>query len=149
MSHHLKTILIIVLVVFLGGAAYIYFIGTTPVGNGSALSSSSGAVVATVGTQITEDTAFLSALIGITGIKIDPTLFKSVTFSSLKDNAVSIEEATPGRPNPFAPINQTFDPSLTPDTETTVTLPSVTTTSTVVIPPPAPTPTTTTNKKKN
>ncbi len=88
------------------GGYYLLTGNSSPV---SSLVSSTGAGSAiSLTAQITEDTAFLSTLIGLSGIKIDTAMFSSQTFSSLVDNQVKInsaDEGIPGRLNPFAPID--------------------------------------------
>jgi hypothetical protein len=50
-------------------------------------------------------TAFLATFTSLTKIKIDTTLFADPLFEALHDNQVVIDPVTPGRPNPFAPID--------------------------------------------
>ena len=95
--------------VLLGGA-YMYFFGGGNVQETeSALSSSTGNAALNaemINQQISTDTAFLSTLLGITSIKIDPALFTSASFSALKDSTVTIETTGEvGRTNPFAPFD--------------------------------------------
>lgn len=117
----IKNILIsIAIVAVILGAYYLLTSNSSPVGS---LISSTGAGSATSLTaQITEDTAFLSTLIGLSGIKIDTAMFSNQTFSSLIDNHVKInsaDEGAPGRPNPFAPIDA---PVILPPSEISVTV---------------------------
>lgn len=102
-----KNIIIGVVIIALMLGIYYYFINnSSKVGS---LISSTGVGSATALTdKINEDTAFLSTLIGLSGIKIDTSIFSNQTFSSLVDNHVKInsaDEGAPGRPNPFAPID--------------------------------------------
>lgn len=53
----------------------------------------------------TDSLSFISSLASLNRIKIDTSFFSSKTFTNLKDNRVVIPSATPGRLNPFAPIN--------------------------------------------
>jgi hypothetical protein len=57
--------------------------------------------------DIATQTAFLATLSSLTKIKIDTTLFANPLFEALHDNTVVIEPVTPGRENPFAPIDTT------------------------------------------
>ena len=57
--------------------------------------------------DINAQTAFLATFTSLKTIKIDTTLFSNPLFEALHDNSVAIEPVTPGRPNPFAPIDTT------------------------------------------
>ncbi len=57
--------------------------------------------------DINAKTAFLATFTSLTTIKIDTTLFSNPLFAALHDNNVTIDPVTPGRPNPFAPIDTT------------------------------------------
>jgi hypothetical protein len=62
------------------------------------------ASVASAGTL--NSTAFLSTLLSLNRINVDDSIFKTKSFSSLRDNTVPIASDTPvGRPNPFASID--------------------------------------------
>jgi len=56
--------------------------------------------------KITSDISFLSTLVSLKKIKIDQTIFANNLFTRLKSNSVSIGTSIPGRPNPFAPIDE-------------------------------------------
>ena len=78
----------------------------------TALSSSTGGTVGagalgTTNDQISQDTAFLATLVSLNKIKIDTSLFKHNGFQALVDNSVKSDVVTPGRNNPFAPIEAT------------------------------------------
>lgn len=107
MKSIIKNLIIGVVIVAIALGLYYYF--THSSSKVSSLVSSSGASSATSLTdQITLDTAFLSTLIGLSGIKIDTAMFNNKSFSSLVDNHVKInsaDEGVPGRQNPFAPID--------------------------------------------
>lgn len=55
--------------------------------------------------KITQDTSFLYALASLNTIKIDTSIFGNPLFSTLNDNAVVLDPVIPGRPNPFAPVD--------------------------------------------
>ncbi len=56
--------------------------------------------------KISSDISFLSTLASLKNIKIDINFFSNNLFKKLKSNSVSIGTATPGRQNPFAPIDE-------------------------------------------
>ena len=60
----------------------------------------------TLNAKINEDISFLSTLASLKKIRIDTSLFSSDIFKRLENNAVRIEPITPGRINPFAPIDE-------------------------------------------
>ena len=60
----------------------------------------------TLNSKINEDISFLSTLASLKKIRIDTTFFSSDIFKKLENNAVRIEPITPGRLNPFAPIDE-------------------------------------------
>lgn len=98
------------------GGVYLYFSNDlnsktiVPIAYGSSLASSTEGDVSTITTatsaseKISSDIAFLSALTSLNRIKIDTSLFENKFFMELKDNSIKIEPVTPGRINPFAPI---------------------------------------------
>lgn len=104
-----KFLVLISIIILLSGA-YLYFYegskseaaDTSSSSLSSSLDSSS---TTSLDSQIANETAFLSSLSLIKKIKIDISIFTSKSFNLLKDNDVSLEEVTPGRPNPFAPVN--------------------------------------------
>lgn len=59
-----------------------------------------------INSKITSDISFLSTLASLKNIKIDTSFFTNNLFTKLKSNSVSIGKATPGRLNPFAPIDE-------------------------------------------
>jgi hypothetical protein len=71
--------------------------------------SSSNTTDSTTGTvsdaDISAKTAFLATFTSLTTIKIDTTLFTNPLFEDLHDNQVIINPVTPGRDNPFAPVD--------------------------------------------
>ena len=82
-------------------------------------SSSQGGIpttdtVSDVNDKISQDTAFLTTLVSLTKIQINTSIFSDAGFKALKDNTVVIEQVTPGRPNPFAPVNNNVITSNTP-----------------------------------
>lgn len=93
---------IVIVMVLLGG--YYYFVSSTPKQIPDLTSSNS---ISNLSDKINNDTAFLTTLIGLTGLEIDTSFFGNQSFSSLVDNSVLIDssqEGAPGRTNPFAPI---------------------------------------------
>ena len=81
-----------------------------PTAYGSSLASSAGTEPLQSSTtakddKIGEDISFLTTLVSLKNIKIDTSLFSDKYFNKLQNNAVKIEKVTPGRNNPFAPIN--------------------------------------------
>lgn len=134
MKHNIKNILIGLGIIIGVSFVYFYFFQAPKKDTGSSLSSSKNSKTGNEDTKISEDTAFLSTLIGLSNIKIDTSLFTSKSFSSLVDNTVSIGPVgTPGRPDPFAPIGVSTSVESTsfsnPDFPVTssATLPTVTT----------------------
>jgi hypothetical protein len=114
MKSIIKNILIGLVIIGIILFAYYYFVDGKN-DQGSSLSSNSGATILSVNNKISEDTAFLSTLIGLSSIRIDTSLFTSKSFSSLVDNHVSVGTVgTTGRSNPFAPIEV---PVVTPTPE--------------------------------
>lgn len=107
-----KFLIISSIAIFLGGS-YIYFMkdltkeGVVPTAYGSSLSSSNGtdATATSVDNQVNTDTAFLTTLMSLNDIKIDTSLFESDAFNKLQNNEVKIDPVTPGRVNPFAPVD--------------------------------------------
>lgn len=61
----------------------------------------------TLDQKINSDISFLTTLVSLKKINIDTTLFSNKSFNALENNAVKIEPVLAGRPNPFAPVNQT------------------------------------------
>lgn len=102
------------------GAGYIYFAnelraGSMPSVAYGNLSSSATAsepvegetgLVTSANNKINSDISFLSTLVSLKNIKIDSSFFSNSLFTKLKSNSVSIGTAIPGRPNPFAPIDE-------------------------------------------
>jgi len=122
MKKHQSLIIGIAITIFLG-TGYLYFDHTffseaeTPVSPDSALSTSSGQpanVSGTPSSNITADTAFLTSLISLTSITVDTSLFTNPLFTNLHDNNVTIDPITPGRNNPFAPIDTTSTTATAP-----------------------------------
>jgi hypothetical protein len=104
------TFLITLSLALLLGSAYLYFSHGLDVkaATSSGLESSSGTSSpeeGTVDAKIAEDTAFLATLTSLTKITIDTSIFKDKSFNLLTDHTVVLEQAVPGRPNPFASIN--------------------------------------------
>lgn len=128
MNKNIKNIIIVVIIVVGGGIGYLMLFGGSSNNNNSSLSVSSSSISSeNIDSQIANDTAFLSTLLGLSGIKIDSQLFFSKTFSSLSDNTVEIvNNGTIGRDNPFAPLDN--DTTIV-DTksDTTTNIPPVTT----------------------
>lgn len=125
-----KILIFIIIVGFLGGAYMYFFKGSSLPINGSALVSSNGITNVVnaegVSNQIEGDTAFLSTLLGLNSIKIDPSIFMSSSFSALSDNTVKIEGGGEvGRENPFADIkdNTVFVPTDVKTDTQVITLP--------------------------
>lgn len=85
MSKKIKTIIIALVVIILCYLAYIYLIKSNPADTSSAgsLTSANGSVgdTTSINSQIAEDTAFLSTLLKLNSIKIDPTLLASPAFN--------------------------------------------------------------------
>ncbi len=115
--HTYNKLLIVVAVALLVGGVYMYFSNglsvqaadssSSLVSSNTSSSSNGNAVTGTGDQQIAEDTAFLETLTSLTKINIDPSLFSDKSFQALNDNTVVLEQVTPGRPNPFAPIDTT------------------------------------------
>lgn len=121
MNKYIKDIIIIVIIVVGGGVGYLLLFGNSKDTNSnSSLSISDSSLSSSnVDAQISEDTAFLSTLLGLSNIKIDPQLFLNKTFSSLSDNTVEIvNNGVIGRTNPFAPLEGPETNIVTEDTGT-------------------------------
>ena len=117
MKPMIKNILIAFIIILCVVGIYYYFFNNKSNKNLGTLISSNSDSVSGVSTKINEDTAFLSTLIGLSGIKIDTAIFTSQTFSSLVDNYVpvnSTSEGIPGRVNPFASIEVILVPEIIP-----------------------------------
>ena len=106
---------------------------------GSSLSSTRTGIVdsPSLSNDINSDIAFLATLVSLKTINIDTTIFSNKSFNSLVNNAVKIEPVTPGRSNPFSPINNsnniTSTSSVVTDQPTQITSTSVTLNGTVNI----------------
>lgn len=101
------------------GAGYIYFAnelrdGSLPgvaYGNlsssatASELEEGENGLASSTNSKINSDISFLSTLVSLKNIRIDNSFFANNLFTKLKNNSVSIGTAIPGRPNPFAPID--------------------------------------------
>ncbi len=114
----IKKIIIIAVIAIALGVAYQYFfsVDKKPVGSLSSSMGASARSIDAIDAQIASDTAFLSTLLGLSNITIDPTLFSSKSFSSLKDNNVPIvDDGIVGRPNPFAPIDVVVEETIPTD----------------------------------
>ncbi len=126
MNKFLHKTLIFLSLVMVVSAMYLYFaqdLNTQAATVTSSLSSSSLSTSAIdsinsaspgVSDKISQDIAFLSTLTSLTRIKIDTSIFSDQSFGNLKDNTVLLEEAVPGRPNPFAPIDNSNIASTAP-----------------------------------
>lgn len=107
---------LIVTAILVLGAGYLYFNndvkinGILHVAQGSSLVSTTGGDSASdannSNSKISSDISFLSTLNSLKRITIDSSLFTNVLFSRLEDNSVRIGTITPGRNNPFAPIDE-------------------------------------------
>ncbi len=108
MSKTIKNIIIVVVALAVLYGAYLYFKSSSTFEITSALqSSSTDGVGNTSNDQINKDTSFLSTLLNLNTITIDPTLFTSASWNSLRDNTVEIvNDGVVGRPNPFLPFEQ-------------------------------------------
>ncbi|MES2216735.1 MAG: hypothetical protein V4481_05595 [Patescibacteria group bacterium] len=114
-----STILIIIVIVLIGGAVFFFFQGnSTPADEGS-LSVENNPEVQASAARV------LALLNQIKSLKIDPALFTSPEFQTLRDYSVPIPELEVGkRPNPFAPlpgsiVRPTATPSPSPRPSTT------------------------------
>lgn len=122
--------LIVSALILIIGSIYIYFSNnldvqavSTPVSSDSSVSSQNGSSPASLlstDNKIAVDTAFLSTLTSLKKIKIDISIFSNPGFQALNDNTVNLEAITPGRPNPFAPI-QSISPTDTTSAPSVVT----------------------------
>lgn len=107
-----KKFLVISTVFIAIGGLYLYFSNDlksdnlVPIALGSSLASTgvtSGG--SSLSGDINSDVSFLTTLVSLKTINIDTTLFSNKSFNSLVDNIVRIEPVTPGRANPFSPID--------------------------------------------
>lgn len=126
-----KFLILIAIAILLSGS-YVYFshdldaqAASTSNQNNSALTSSNGLskvpVLDSRNEKISQDTAFLTTLTSLNKLKIDTSIFSRQSFISLRDNTVTLEQVTPGRPNPFAPINSENNPTVVPAQTSAVT----------------------------
>lgn len=123
MSKNIKNIIITIVIVVGGGVGYLLLFGNSKdQNNNSSLSIYDSSIPSeNIDTQISDDTAFLSTLLGLSEIKIDSQLFLNQTFNSLEDNTVEIvNNGVIGRENPFAPLD---GPEINTTTDSTVSLP--------------------------
>lgn len=72
---------------------------------GSSTTSAPVTVDKNENSEVTSDVSFLETLKSLESIKIDKSLFENKSFNLLENNSVRIDSVTPGRVNPFAPIN--------------------------------------------
>jgi len=107
---------LIISTILLSVGVYLYFSGDfksksfVQVAYGSSLESSVGGTSSTStptpsSGDISSDTAFLASLMSLKDLKIDVSLFSNKSFMALQNNSIKIEEVTPGRKNPFSPID--------------------------------------------
>ncbi len=123
MSKNIKNIIITIVIVVGGGVGYLLLFGNSKDQNSnSSLSIYDSSIPSeNIDTQISDDTAFLSTLLGLSEIKIDSQLFLNPTFNSLEDNTVEIvNSGVIGRENPFAPLD---GPEINTTTDAAVSLP--------------------------
>ena len=125
--------LIVLVVAIVSGGIYFYFLNSPSdeiipkaYGSTSSLVSSSAAesissLVSSAGVKISSDISFLTSLVSLKKIVIDTSLFEDNSFSSLKNNAVTIDKMEPGRVNPFAPISASKIKSATESSSKVVT----------------------------
>ncbi len=108
-----KFLIVIAIAIILSGG-YVYFshdldaqAASGSQSNSSLVSSGSSSkeISMSKNEKISQDTAFLTTLTSLNKLKIDTSIFGRQSFMSLRDNTVTLEQVTPGRPNPFAPIN--------------------------------------------
>lgn len=100
-----KLLIVFIIFVFFGGV-YLYFSNSleSEASLISSLSSSAPSDQVPTDQKIANDIAFISTLSSLNNIKIDTSLFTDLSFVSLKDNTVLLdEEIISGRENPFAP----------------------------------------------
>ncbi|MEI6420160.1 MAG: hypothetical protein WCO30_00870 [bacterium] len=106
MSKNSIITIIIVVVLALGGYLYMQ--------NGdSSVNPDSGLVVDQSSMQISsvkEAPEILQTLDKLSSLKIDDSIFNSAVFRSLQPSDVSSPTWTPGRSNPFAPLNAQVKP---------------------------------------
>ncbi len=108
-----KFLIVIAIAIILSGV-YVYFsndldaqAASNNTQNSSLVSSNAlpkDMVTGSRNEKIAKDTAFLTTLTSLNKLKIDTSIFSKESFMSLRDNTVTLEQVTPGRPNPFAPI---------------------------------------------
>jgi hypothetical protein len=92
-----KNTIIIIIVVLIAGAVYFYFFG------GAAPESET--LEAKVNPEIqVSATRVLGLLNQIKSLKIDPKIFESPEYQTLRDYSVAIPQLNVGRSNPFAPL---------------------------------------------
>ncbi len=104
-TYHKFLIAFTIFVVF--GGVYLYFSNSlkSEASLISSLASSAPEDLTSTDQKITNDIAFISTLSSLNNIKIDTSLFTNLSFVSLKDNTVLLEEdIISGRVNPFAPV---------------------------------------------
>ena len=127
MNPKVKNIIIFASIFILAIVAYAVFFGkksSTP-----SLQTTAGAPAAAVspvaGNGVGKE--FLATLLNLRNIRLDDSIFKNPSFTSLQDFELSlIQEANPGRQNPFLPLGVDQEPAPPPAPAPT--------------PPPTPTP---------
>ncbi len=104
-----KIFLISITAIIIIGLVYIYIYkgGKTEAADSSPLFSSveTEDLKNNIDDQTSLNISFISTLSSLKKIKIDNSFFDSKGFVSLKDNSVVLEQVSPGRANPFSPIN--------------------------------------------
>lgn len=114
-----KFLIVSTVFLFIGGV-YLYSSSSLtssnniiPVAYGSSLASSASAADSLTPTSssttegVSADIAFLASLASLKDIKMDKAIFNLQSFKALKNNSVKIDPVTPGRLNPFSPIEST------------------------------------------
>lgn len=104
--------IVIITLIILGIIFYYFYNGTDKKDQTSYLDSQSDSIIGQSSEEIKNNTSFLTTLLSLNKITIDPTLFSTTAFKSLKDNTVEIvSDGVVGRPNPFIPFDQQIENS--------------------------------------
>jgi len=102
-----KSTIIVLIIVLLAAGAYFYFTGGTSTED-SALQVQRNPEVEVRAARV------LTLLTQIRDLEINPAIFKSVEYQTLRDYTVIIPPQDVGRLNPFAPIPGLQGPAVTP-----------------------------------
>lgn len=105
-SKHLFNLLLLIAAVLLLYFGYRFLAkpGPSPVGDSATLGLASAGFSTGDASRAVSD-EFLDTLTGLQGLDLRGAVFANPVFQDLQDTNTLLPDETPGRPNPFAPIN--------------------------------------------